>query len=756
MRGSIHDQLAEQTQIERLELLRSEARDLRRKDSLERALALWKLILDEIPTDEEAHREAENLRIEIGDRKRLAAVEQARTRADERVESGDLSAALRIWREALVEFPGDAEVRGQVERLEAQIAERKESAMLHELKEQLSSLESRLAGGRFGSVPGANESIPSAVKAARAGLSGNVERLSLAMESLTEAEIAAEAELAAAIRTNRLEVRTSIDRASEMLGDVVEPGRLTAAESSLDQALGMAGLALCEVRPSHAAGDPVATLIEAGTSVQQAADRLVRERQEAIDQARTRASALTDEAGQALEALRAIAVDAASEEPAVSAFTDRLAHLKEGATSSSDTRLGAVALGARELLDEIDSAKATLLWRMSAELRELLGRALELLVAGGTDRLRALAQSVAATLESEEADVASMVALRQELRAEVETSGQAQAAAQSRAKEQWSGALGEAKGLDEADLPGGLQRRLQTVRESGESALAASRFEDVERHSTLLAGLARRARLEKAWGAQREAVQTLEGPADESGLTAGPSGAEARHLLGRIREALARGATQDLAGLGREAREQGSKGPKRDERAGKFEVPELDAKVRRLNERDHPAGLERFDRAVADYRKARSDGDRSAIHARTAAVERSEAALLRPVSVWPRWIAVAAVVAVIAIIAVKLALPTPAVSSVTLVSPSGEVRVTGVTRDGNDVTDRVGAGTVTAAGVSWELDPGAYVVTTEHGAQVSFVAPRQDAIFVPGPGPDHSRELMRELDLEELIGSGEN
>jgi len=756
MRGSIHDRLAEQTQIERLELLRSEAHDLRAKDRLERALALWKLILDEVPTDEEAHREAETLRIEIGDRKRQAAIDQASSRANERIEIGDLSGALRIWRETLTEFPGDAEVRGQVDGLEAKIAERKESAMLHELKEQLSSLESRLAGGRFGSVPGANESIPSAVKAARAGLSGNVERLAVAMESLTEAELAAETELAAAIQANRLEVRTAIDSASEMLGDAVEPNLLTAAESALDQSLGMASLVLCEVRPSHAAGDPVAALVEAGTGVQQAADRLVQERQEAIDQARTRASVLTEEAGQALEALRAIAVDAASEEPTVGGFTDRLTRLKEGATSSSDTRLDAVALEARELRDEIGAARATLLWRISAELRELLDRALGLLATGGTDRLRTLAQSVAATLESEEADAASMVGLRQELSAEVETSGKTQAAAQSRAKEHWSVALGEAEGLKETDLPGELQRKLKTVRESGESALATSRFDDVERHSTLLAGLVRRARLEKAWAAQREAVQTLEGPVDESGLTAGPSGSEARHLLGRIREALARGAAQDLAGLGREAREQGSKGPKRDERAGKFEVPELDAKVRRLNERDHPAALERFDREVDAYRKARADGDRSAIHVRATAVERSEAALLRPVAVWPRWVAVAAVVAVIAIVAVKLALPTPTVSSVTLVSPSGEVRVTSVSQDGNDVTDRVGAGTVTAAGVSWELDPGTYVVTTEHGAQVSFDAPRQDAIFVPGPSPDHSRELMRELDLEELIGSGEN
>lgn len=349
-----------------------------------------------------------------------------------------------------------------------------------------------------------------------------------------------------------------------------------------------------------------------------------------------------------------------------------------------------------------------------------------------------------------------MVALRQELRAEIGTSGKAQAAAQSRAQDQWSIALGEIERLDQADLPAGLQRKLKQVGKSAESALAASRFDDVERHSALLAGLVRRAGLERAWAAQSEAVQTLEGPTDESGVTTGPSGAEARRLLERIREALAKGATQDLTGLGREAREQGGKGPKRDERAGKFEVPELDSKVRRLNERDHPAALERFDREVAAYRKARADGDRSSIHARVAAVERSEASLLRPVPAWPRWVAVVAVVAVIAIVAVKLALPTAVESSVTLVSPTGEVRVTGVSRDGTDVTDSVGAATVTSAGVSWELIPGSYVVTTEHGAQVSFDAPRQGAVFIPEPSSDHSRELMRELDLEELIGSGEN
>ena len=756
MRGSIHDRLAEQTQIERLVLLRSEAHDLRAKDLLERALALWKLILDEVPTDEEAHLEAESLRIEIGDRKRRAAVERTRKRAGERLDVGDLSGALGTWRELWAELPGDAEVRTQVESLEKQIAERQEAQLLDELKEQLSSLESRLAGGRFGSVPGANESIPSAVKAARAGLSGNVERLAQAMTSLTAAELAAEAQLAAAIQASRQGVRSTIDQASEMLGGVSDPGQLTAAETALDQALASASVALCEVGPSDAAGDPVATLVEAGAGVHQAVDHLARERQEAIAQARGHASSMTDGADRALNGLQTIAAGVASEEQAVREFADRVAQLREGASSNSDARLVAVAVEARELREEIEATRANLLWRLSAELRESLDQALGVLATGGTDRLRTLAQSAAAQLESTDQDVSSMVALQQELRAEVESSGKSRATALQRAKEKWDVALGEAKRLDEADLPGELRKKLKTIRESGDAALAASRFDDVERHANLLGGLLRRARIEQAWSAHREAVQTLEGPADESGLAAGPAGSEARHLLGRIRAALAAGAVQDLAGLGREAREQGGEGPKRDERAGQFEVPEIGSKVRGLNERDHPVALERFDREVEEYRKARADGDRSALHSRAAAVERSHAALLRPLPVWPRLVALLAAVAVIAIVSVKLALPTAAVSSVTLVSPSGEVRVTGVAMDGRDVTDRVSTSTVTAAGISWELDPGSYTVTTEHGAQVSFDVPRQEAIFVPGPSADHSRELMRELDLEELIGSGEN
>jgi hypothetical protein len=72
------------------------------------------------------------------------------------------------------------------------------------------------------------------------------------------------------------------------------------------------------------------------------------------------------------------------------------------------------------------------------------------------------------------------------------------------------------------------------------------------------------------------------------------------------------------------------------------------------------------------------------------------------------------------------------------------------------VTDRIGAGTITAAGVQWNLDPGSYLLTTEHGVQVSFDAPQAGAILIPGPSPDHSRELIRELDLGDLIGSGED
>jgi hypothetical protein len=71
-------------------------------------------------------------------------------------------------------------------------------------------------------------------------------------------------------------------------------------------------------------------------------------------------------------------------------------------------------------------------------------------------------------------------------------------------------------------------------------------------------------------------------------------------------------------------------------------------------------------------------------------------------------------------------------------------------RNGNLVTDLPADATkITPAGVGWVLEPGEYIVTTEHGLTVRFAAPRAGPVLIPGESVDHRADLLRELELEE-------
>jgi len=100
--------------------------------------------------------------------------------------------------------------------------------------------------------------------------------------------------------------------------------------------------------------------------------------------------------------------------------------------------------------------------------------------------------------------------------------------------------------------------------------------------------------------------------------------------------------------------------------------------------------------------------------------------------------------------------PSPSRAEVTVVSPLGEVRIESLTRDGVPVEgipadQRV----ITAAGVSWSLESGKYVMRTEHGVELAFEVPHVGALFVPAQPPEQTPELIRELGLDKLLENGQ-
>ena len=87
----------------------------------------------------------------------------------------------------------------------------------------------------------------------------------------------------------------------------------------------------------------------------------------------------------------------------------------------------------------------------------------------------------------------------------------------------------------------------------------------------------------------------------------------------------------------------------------------------------------------------------------------------------------------------------------TVMSLSGEVRISSVTRNGAPVDLPEQTRTVTESGVTWTLEPGSYVAVTETGSEIEFDTSRQSSILVPPDKADYGTALVKELGLEDAI-----
>jgi len=742
LRGVIQRELAHVAKLERVQQLRAEARSLQEAGKLERSRAQWLRILEEVPTDEEAHREAERVRREIAERARREQRVNARARASGLADAGDLRGAIAVWRAFLDEHPGDGDGTRELAALEQRAEQEEKKTLAAALERESRLVEARLSAGRYGGVASAQRTLQRALAEARAAAAAGLAPIREARTRLEDAREQAETELLSALDERRRRLRGLLSGAEDLLpaagldDDAAETTQALAA--AVIGALGT----LSRAFPPDGAGDPVAELESAERALGSAVEAEARGRREATETARERAAAAVGRARSAVDRVAAV------EEETGRSFGGRLKELEEAAGSPSAERLAAVAVSAEALAHEAEAAGTAALWSASRELETLFENSLPHMRVE-EPKLRELLAGAASALEGATgpaADPGRLVGSRDELRAELDACRARARDAVAASAERWKGVLASAQGL-------GLES--DPLLEQGETALAAGRVADLDRRALQLEARVRQVSLERDWEARRAAVRRLEGPLDPDGVCIGPEDRDAQELLARYRTVLARGANGESSALAERlatlrpatAGEAEDEGP---------EVDEPGSRIRKFNERHHPGAVRRFDEAMEAWERARRKGDRAAAAQRLEDLRRAGSALIRPPSPWPRIVPVVVAVALLAVVAFLVMRPSPSRAEVTVVSPLGEVRIESLTRDGVPVEgipadQRV----ITAAGVSWSLESGKYVMRTEHGVELAFEVPHVGALFVPAQPPEQTPELIRELGLDKLLENGQ-
>lgn len=740
-RDAIRQRLAAKIQEERRLALIEEAGQLEREGRLEAALAILETWLREIPGDEEAVRRAEGLRVRIADLKIASLLEATREEAEGRVARDDLAGALNVWRRVLEDHPTHPDVRREVKRLEQRLEEGRKAELGREVRRAAERLDSKLKTGRYESLDEVGPVVERALLAARQNLDGGLPALTTAKQALVEAETGAEARLREVLGEMRASLRSRIGETSELL-EARESGAGAGAEEAMARAWDEAVEALGEASAPDSSGDLVARLRGAGEALDRSLQTLEAERSEATEAARACAEEALRRAEAALDALRSLP-DLSGAPTNPSDLEARLEELRGQLTSRSATRLAAAAEAASVLAAEADAGRIAALRHTQGQLRRLIDEALEVVGGDSGQNLATLLQSAVGILDPAEGEAIApidVVTARDGLRQEVSSCRQRLEERAGRAREQWSR-------VADAAPPPLHSEQFEGIKKTGAAALAASRFEEVERCASRLQSLGRRGWIESIWADQRSAVGAVEGPPDDDGVVAGPADPEEQEALARYREAVAGGEIEKLRALsGALDRTRG-----RSESEDVVDVPDLSRRARKLNERYRPEALERYDREIEAYDEAHGRGERTDAVRSASAAARYHEVLLQPPSPlrWAIPVVGAVVVLASAYFAVDLGESTGA--QVTLFSPTGPIEIRTVTKGGDAWPLQAIERTITEAGVAWTLEPGDYVVETEGGVEIPFRVPRDRSVLIPGPSTDYETELIGVLGIDELM-----
>jgi len=722
---------------ERLEAVTREAQDFRKAGQLDKALAAWEGLLAAEPGLDEATRNVEELRREILLRAQAEAYEKATSDAGRATEAGDQRAAVAAWKRFCREYPDHAEGAERLGSVEQELLEKEKTVVIEQIDRQVSNLEVRLRGGRYKSLPEARARVAAALESASGAEAGSPD----ALEALRAATREAEEILEKALVARRSELGRLVDQAAELLAAATDPDADTVAERGLEAAAGQALAALGAALSGSPEGDPLAAVSDAAAQLKEELDRLAQALGDAVQVARKRAEVAISEAREAVAAL-----GSAEGRP----IDEKLAGLSEDCGSGSTSRLDAVALEAATLGARVEAARLAGLWQAASKLGGLRDEALELVRHSPEPRLQEIVRETSATLESlgddPTASTEGIAAVCEQLGGELSAVRERQAAGLTEARSRWEKAVESWSGGPAGEAGPEVGNRVEALKKSAEQSLNEADAARLERLAAELSGLARRVAFETSWSGWQPAAAALEGERGHE------------KVLLRFRKAVAEGAQSAVESAGKEleqkAREvEKASGPGR--RAALPEIPEPDGRTRAFNERYAPVALERFERAVAEYDRARKGGDPGAQSRLAAEMEKAHERLLLPPSSRPTTVAAAAAaVLTIAIFGGTFwFVSRPVMAAVTLVSAAGEIQVVEVNRNGSKI-DRLAGTTVGEEGVSWDLESGSYVLRTGGSEEVAFHMPETRSVLL-GRGRDHSAELMIELDLNDAIDSGD-
>lgn len=717
-----------QTRDQRVQKLRDKARKSSAQDP-ETALAAWRAILDELPTDEEAHRETERIRQAATALELARGIRDAESQAEPLLARHEYSSAIVVWHNLQEQYPGDAGIRDRIATLEKQEQAFRKRSLVETIGQQADRLAAANDSGRYEACKGVPERLAKIVRDARVALRGDVAALTVAGEQIGESRATAEAELIARLQSLRIELLKRLNEATELV-----PGEAaTEHEKSLKVSVAGVTRTLCESDLMEENGNPLLALDATRTMIEAAIQGVVDERGAETEKAQRRSEAAIKAAERAMEQL---AVSSAASSEGGRKLAEQMESLLERSGSRSADVLEQVVIAATELAHQAISTRVRSEWDRLQKIRQALAEAADLIAAGAAGQLD---QCSRACLKLTTAKSASVSVEQQDrtltaLTLEIEQQRKLLDEVQSGAAGVWQKAIQRSKGLGDA-VSETLRSRIKQSLHAGESLAG----KELDREARRLTALVSCAQVESAWVAQAGTFRGM-----EEGTGVAEISADLHGLVTEYREAAARGDSSRMSELGaRIAEGSGSDG------VDPVEVPHVGGRMRRFNLRLLPEGLEAYDDHLAAFEQASSKRNADPSEAAFVAL-RSYRALLQPPPAWHRWSAVTVLVLMVAS-ATLFALPRSEPATVRLVSPSGPVQVELL----NSGASTLATLDVGPDGISWNAPAGEYTVKTEHDVIVHFNIPLDETILVPGAPASHGTELANRLGLRELLGSDE-
>jgi hypothetical protein len=246
--------------------------------------------------------------------------------------------------------------------------------------------------------------------------------------------------------------------------------------------------------------------------------------------------------------------------------------------------------------------------------------------------------------------------------------------------------------------------------------------------------------LRSAWNRNRDAVLALEERADATDDEA------TRKLLESYRKVVFEGSVEALTAFDGRLTTGSAAGRGSERRARPIQVLNLGGRARKLNRALQPDALDDFDRVAAKYGEALSKGGTPPAGL-TEDLRLAQARMVQPEALLPRVLPAAIASVLLVPMAIWMLASGPASGfEVSLISTVGDVTVTQILRDGQEVAE-LSALTVSEVGTLVELESGSYVLKTGGDVDVTFDVPRQRSVVLTGDGTDFASGLMQTLDV---------